>query len=72
VATPLSRLALENKVEELVEWQRERERVEAGVVEAVGIAGVVVGSRVAEAGVVEEGGVVVVTGAKGSNRTGVV
>jgi hypothetical protein len=45
--------------------------VEAGVVEARGAIGVVEGSRVAEAVVVEEGGVVVVTGADGSKRAGV-
>lgn len=41
------------------------------VVEAIGVASVVVGTRVAEAGMVEEGGVVVVTRAEGSNRAGV-
>jgi hypothetical protein len=40
-------------------------------VEARGAIGVVEGSRVAEAVVVEEGGVVVVTGADGSKRAGV-
>jgi hypothetical protein len=45
--------------------------VEPCVVEAVGAVGVVVGSGVAEAGRVEEGGVVVVTGAEGLNRAGV-
>jgi hypothetical protein len=43
--------------------------VEAGVVEVVGTTGVVEGSRVAGASVVEEGGVV--TGSAGSNRAGV-
>lgn len=46
--------------------------VEAGVVEVVGIGGVVVGSGVAEPRVMEEGGVVVGTGAEGSNRASVV
>lgn len=45
--------------------------VEAGVVEAVGIGGVVVGSGVVEPRVMEEGGVVVGTGAEGSNRASV-
>jgi hypothetical protein len=45
--------------------------MEDGVVEAVCVASVVVGTRVAEAGMVEEGGVVVVTRAEGSNRAGV-
>jgi hypothetical protein len=43
--------------------------VEAGVVEAMDTIGVVEGSRVAGAGVVEEGGVV--NGLEGSNREGV-
>lgn len=37
------------------------------MVEVVGVARVVVGTGVTEAGVVEEGGVVVVVGAEGSN-----
>jgi hypothetical protein len=45
--------------------------VEAGVVEAISVAGVVVGSGMSKDGVVEEGGVVVVTGAEGLNRAGV-
>jgi hypothetical protein len=45
--------------------------VEAGVVEAIGITSVVVGIGVVEAGMVVEGGVVVVTRAEGSNRAGV-
>jgi hypothetical protein len=45
--------------------------VEAGVVEAIGVASGEVGTVVAEAGVVVEGGVVVVTRAEGSNLVGV-
>ena len=45
--------------------------VEAGVVEAVGVASMEVGTVVAEASVVVEGGVVVVTRAEGSNLVGV-
>jgi hypothetical protein len=41
------------------------------VVEVVGVARVVVGTGVTEAGVVEEGGLVVVVGAEGSNLAGV-
>jgi hypothetical protein len=41
------------------------------MVEAVGVASGVVGTGVEEASVVEDGGVVVVTGAEGSNRAGV-
>ena len=42
--------------------------VEAGVVEAISVAGVVVGSGLSKDDVVEEGGVVVVTGAEGADR----
>jgi hypothetical protein len=45
--------------------------MEAIVVEVVGVARVVVGNVVAEAGVVVDGGVVVVVGVEGSNLSGV-
>jgi hypothetical protein len=45
--------------------------VESSVVEVVGVARVVIGTRVAEARMVVEGGVVVVAGAEGSNLNGV-
>jgi hypothetical protein len=48
-----------------------KEAVEVGVVEAMGVARVVVGIRVVETGIVEEARVIVVARAVGSNPVGV-